>query len=111
MDVVADAKRDPRGQGERGENLAAAWYIEQGAVVLVPMLYTPRDYDFIVSWEDGSDPQRIQVKTSTVFLKGRWDVALCTRGGNRSWSGLVKQLDPSKYDGLFVDRRRTGGGG
>ncbi|MDQ6819873.1 MAG: hypothetical protein M3076_05945 [Actinomycetota bacterium] len=32
----------------------------------------------------------------------RWDVAVCTRGGNRSWSGLVKRLDPSCYDYLFV---------
>jgi hypothetical protein len=70
--------------------------------VLVPVLYTPRDFDFIVDWEDGSPPQRIQVKTSTQFRDRRWDVAVCTRGGNRSWSGLVKRLDPSKYESLFV---------
>src|ERR1700744_2338014 len=102
MGRVSETKRDPRGQGERGEKLAAAWFIEQGAAVLVPMLHTLRDFDFVVSWEDGSAPQRIQVKTSTLFRNGRWDVAVCTRGGNRSWSGLVKRLDPSKYDALFV---------
>jgi hypothetical protein len=45
---------------------------------------------------------RVQVKTSTVFLKNRWDVAVCTRGGNRSWNGIVKRLDKSHIDYLFV---------
>ena len=47
---------------------------------------------------------RVQVKTSIVLHNGRWGVALCTRGGNQSWSGLVKTLDPSQYDYLFVAR-------
>ena len=102
MERLSETKRDPRGQGERGEGLAAAWFIEQGADVLVPTLFTPRDYDFIVDWGDGSRPQRIQVKTSTQFVNSRWSVSICTRGGNRSWSGLVKRLDPSKYEALFV---------
>jgi hypothetical protein len=32
----------------------------------------------------------------------RWAVAVCTRGGNQSWNGMVKYLDPSAYDRLFV---------
>lgn len=32
----------------------------------------------------------------------RWVVALATRGGNQSWSGLVKRLGPSRCDSLFV---------
>ena len=49
-----------------------------------------------------------------------WDVTVCTRGGHQSWNGLVKRLDPSGYDFLFVlvgDGRRwfipsaEGGGG
>ena len=35
----------------------------------------------------------VQVKTSTCFRNGRWDVTLCTRGGNQSWSGIVKRFD------------------
>jgi hypothetical protein len=42
------------------------------------------------------------VKTSTYFVKGRWDVKLCTRGGNQSWNGTVKYLERSRYDYLFV---------
>jgi hypothetical protein len=45
---------------------------------------------------------RVQVKSCTYRHKGRWSVTLCTRGGNQSWSGLVKRLDPSRYDHLFV---------
>ncbi len=29
-------------------------------------------------------------------------MTLCTRGGNRSWSGLVKVLDLARCDPLFV---------
>ncbi len=45
---------------------------------------------------------RVQVKTSTVWRNRRWEVTVCTRGGNRSWSGLVKLLDPARIDRLFV---------
>ena len=27
---------------------------------------------------------------------------VCTRGGNQSWSGLVKRLDTAAFDDLFV---------
>jgi hypothetical protein len=42
------------------------------------------------------------VKTSTVFRHRRWEVTLCTRGGNQSWNGLVKRLNPSRCDYLFI---------
>jgi hypothetical protein len=45
---------------------------------------------------------RFQVKTSTVYRNKRWEVTVCTRGGNQSWNGVVKHLDPSRYDRLFV---------
>jgi hypothetical protein len=34
--------------------------------------------------------------------KNRWEVTLCTRGGNQSWNGVVKVLDPTRCDYLFV---------
>ena len=97
---MENVKRDPRGQGDRGEQLAAFWFGARGATVFMPFFHNPRDFDFIVDWGEGV--QRIQVKTSTQFRNGRWDVSVCTRGGNRSWSGLVKHLDPSQYEYLFV---------
>ena len=96
---MENIKRDPRGQGDRGEQLAALWFEARGVPVFVPHFHNPRDFDFIVDWRDGV--QRIQVKTSTQLRDGRWEVSVCTRGGNRSWSGLVKHLDPTRYEYLF----------
>lgn len=42
------------------------------------------------------------MKTSTVARRGRWEVAICTRGGNQSWNGIVKKLTAQRYDYLFV---------
>ncbi len=42
------------------------------------------------------------MKTSTVWRKGRFEVTICTRGGNQSWSGVVKHFSPSRCDWLFV---------
>jgi hypothetical protein len=44
----------------------------------------------------------VQVKTSTVVRRGRFEVAVCTRGGNQSWSGLVKRFSAERCDWLFV---------
>jgi hypothetical protein len=93
-------KRNPRGQGDEGELSAALWFGERGASVFIPLFHSNPHFDLISDWGEG--PKRIQVKTSTYFHKGRWGITLCTRGGNRSWNGLVKTLDPSQYDHLFV---------
>jgi hypothetical protein len=90
---------NPRRQGDLGELSAMLWFGERGAAVFIPLFHSP-DFDLIADW--GVGPARVQVKTSAVFRKRRWDVKVCTRGGNRSWSGLVKYLDPSRYDYLFV---------
>jgi hypothetical protein len=45
---------------------------------------------------------RGQVKSATLFRKERWEVALCTRGGNQSWNGVVKKLEAERFDYLFV---------
>ena len=93
-------KRDPRGQGDRGEILAAMWFAERGATVFTPFFHTSPHVDFMVEWE--GVVERIQVKTTTQFRLKRWEVALCTRGGNQSWNGTVKRLDRTRYDKLFV---------
>ena len=73
--------------------------MSKGADVYLPLGHSP-DADFI--GELDGHLLRVQVKTSTRFLRDRWSVTLCTRGGNQSWSGLVKRLDRSTYDRLFV---------
>jgi hypothetical protein len=90
---------NPRQQGDIGELSAMVWLASQGATVSVPLFHSP-DYD-LISDLDGQ-LLRVQVKTCTCWVRNRWSVSICTRGGNRSWSGLVKRLDASRCDYLFV---------
>jgi hypothetical protein len=90
---------NPRKQGDIGEGVAAGWLIGAGYGVWIPFCHSP-NFDLIA--QRNNSLLRIQVKTSTVFRNERWEITICTRGGNRSWSGLVKHLDPSQYDYLFV---------
>jgi hypothetical protein len=92
-------RRDPRGQGDQGERSAISWFLGRDVPVFMPVGHS-RDVDLIPLID--FQVVRIQVKTSTVFRKGRWEVTVCTRGGNQSWSGMVKYLDPTTYDRLFV---------
>jgi hypothetical protein len=90
----------PREQGDLGELSAMEWLVGQGARVYIPIFHSP-DVDLIAEFEN--TPARIQVKTSTVRNgRGRWEITISTRGGNQSWNGLVKYLDPSPCDHLFV---------
>jgi hypothetical protein len=97
--LMETVKRDPRGQGDQGERSAMLWLGARGAGVFMPVFHSP-DFDLIADW--GAGLVRVQVKTSNCFRNGRWDVTVCTRGGNQSWNGLIKYLDPNRYDYLFV---------
>jgi hypothetical protein len=90
----------PRKQGDAGEASAIQWFLSLGAAVFVPIAHTPSDYDMLVHWDD--KVLRAQVNTSTCWHRNRYVVALCTRGGNQSWNGVVKRLDASRCDYLFV---------
>ena len=89
----------PRLQGDIGEWSAIGWLIHQGAKVFLPLGHSP-DVDLIADF--GDRVARVQVKTSTVCRVKRWDVALATRGGNQSWSGVAKLFRPGQCDFLFV---------
>jgi hypothetical protein len=93
------ARISPRRQGDLGEFSAMEWLGSKGYGVWLPVGHSP-DCDLIA--EDGEALWRVQVKTSTQREKGRWRVMVCTRGGNRSWSGLVKRFSSSRCDCLFV---------
>jgi hypothetical protein len=86
-------------QGDLGELSAIDWLVSQGYSVYLPLGHSP-DCDLVA--DDGRALLRVQVKTSTVFRNGRWEITVCTRGGNQSWSGLVKHLDHTRIDYLFV---------
>jgi hypothetical protein len=78
---------------------AAEWLTRCGYGIWIPLCHSP-DVDLIA--QRGDTYHRVQVKTATVFRKGRYEVSLATRGGNQSWSGRVKTLDSTRYDYLFV---------
>ena len=94
-----DGRIPPRIQGDCGEFSAIGWLLTRGAKVYLPFEHSP-DVDLVADLEDRLI--RVQVKTSTVLRHGRWEVALATRGGNQSWSGLVKNFSPTQCDVLFV---------
>jgi hypothetical protein len=89
----------PRRQGDAGELSAINWLAGAGAIVCKPLFENP-DYDLVADF--GERIVRVQVKTSTYWRSNRWEVMLATRGGNQSWSGVVKVLEPSRCDSLFV---------
>src|SRR5690349_14168905 len=89
----------PRRQGDAGELSAITWLTEAGAYVSIPMFNHP-DYDVIADWGERVD--RVQVKTSGQWHRNRYIVSLCTRGGNQSWNGIVKRMDASRCDSVFV---------
>ena len=75
------------------------WLVSHGATVAIPVGHS-QHWDLLAELHGAV--VRVQVKTSGFRRNGRWEVTLCTRGGNRSWSGVAKRLDASRFDYLFV---------
>jgi PD-(D/E)XK endonuclease len=93
-----------REQGDLGEASAIEWLTGVGATVLIPFGHSP-DFD-LVAYADGR-LLRVQVKTSTQRVTtadghARSAVALATSGGNQSWSGTTKKIDPARFEYLFA---------
>jgi Holliday junction resolvase-like predicted endonuclease len=92
-------KLKPREQGDLGELSAMEWLASRGAHIYVPVGHSP-DVDLIA--EISGVVSRVEVKTSTQQRGHKWAVHIATRGGNQSWSGLVKHFDRSRCEFLFV---------
>jgi hypothetical protein len=75
------------------------WLDSKGYGVWIPIGHSP-DADLIA--EDGERSLRVQVKTSGRYRHSRWEVMLCTKGGNQSWNGVVKLFSATRCDWLFV---------
>ena len=93
-----------RRQGDLGEASAIEWFSRLGATVFIPFGHSP-DVDLVVELEGRL--LRIQVKTSTQLAETpdghpRRIVSLKTCGGNQSWTGIAKEIDPARIDLLFV---------
>jgi hypothetical protein len=89
----------PREQGDWGERSAALWLLSQGAPVFIPFGHSP-DIDLITILEHRA--VRVQVKSSRYIRNRRWHVVVRTSGGNQSWNRIVKRMDSSRCDYLFV---------
>ena len=96
-----EGRISPRLQGDIGERAAAVWLLSQpDTSVFTPFGHSP-DTDLVAIIDD--QLVRVQVKTSTLFVKnGRYQVSLATRGGNQSWNRIVKRFSSSRCDYLFV---------
>jgi Holliday junction resolvase-like predicted endonuclease len=88
-----------RQQGDLGEASAIEWLVRAGATVFVPLNHAP-DVDLVAELD--GELLRVQVKTSGYARGGRFPVAIATRGGNQSWSGMTKRFAASRCDRLFV---------
>jgi PD-(D/E)XK endonuclease len=89
----------PRKQGDIGELSAMEWLASAGAALYLPFGHSP-DVDVVADF--GGQLVRVQVKTCGFFVKGRWQVSLVTRGGNQSWTGIVKHFTPDRADYVFA---------
>jgi hypothetical protein len=90
----------PRVQGDLGELSAMEWLTKQGAIVAKPVFHSPF-WDLVADL--GDRILRVEVKTTTYQNpRGRWCATISTSGGNQSWTGVVKYLDPSACEYLFV---------
>jgi hypothetical protein len=88
-----------REQGDLGEASAIEWLTGTGARVYLPFGHSP-DCDLVADLDGRL--VRVQVKISRCLRNGRWEIVLATRGGNRSWSGLVKHFTADRSDFVFV---------
>jgi len=89
----------PRQQGDFGELSAAYWLASRGATLALPFGTNPH-WDLIAELDGRM--LRVQVKTSRSYQLGRWVIHVSTSGGNQSSNRVVKLLDPSTFDYLFV---------
>ncbi len=93
-----------RQQGDLGEASAIEWLTSVGATVFIPFGHSP-DIDLVACTHGRL--LRIQVKTSTqrITTSGGQDrsaVSLATSGGNQSWNGTRKEIDPARFDYLLA---------
>jgi PD-(D/E)XK endonuclease len=86
-------------QGDLGEASAIEWLVSRGYPVWIPVGRSP-DSD-LVTRIDGR-LAGVQVETCRRLFNGRFQVMVCTKGGNQSWNGVVKRFSATRCDWLFV---------
>lgn len=92
-------RKNTKEQGDVGLGQAIGYYTAKGYRVSVP-LTDNQAYDLIV--DDDENLIRVQVKTTTYMVRGKYQCALRTNGGNMSGRGKTTYISASKVDELFV---------
>lgn len=92
------SQKNPKKQGDVGMGVAIGWFAANGYTVSVP-LTDSQEYDLVV--DDGC-LKSVQVKSTRFQKNGKYEVELRTSGGNRSGTGITKNLNKELIDLLFV---------
>jgi PD-(D/E)XK nuclease superfamily protein len=91
--------KNSKKQGDFGLGVAIGWATRVRYTVAIP-LTDSQDYDLLI--DDGT-VKRVQVKTTTYRSRhGVYVAHLTVSGGNRSWNGVPKKLNPATIDLLFI---------
>lgn len=89
-----------KAQGDNCEAFAVFYYASLGHTVSKPLNHSTY-YDLIVD-VDGV-LKKVECKSSTYKAnKKSYQVSLCTSGGNQSWNKVVKKIDSTKVDEIFI---------
>ena len=95
VDIVQLKQMNTKKQGDIGLGDAICYFTGLGLTVCVP-LTDSQEYDLIV--HNRFSLSRVQVKRTTYKRKGKYQVSLTVKGGNRTSKGKVKGFDKSKVD-------------
>ena len=87
-------------QGDICESFAIFYYTSLGFIVSKPINHSSY-YDLII--DNGTVLKRVECKSSRFKAnKKSYSVSLVTSGGNQSFNKLVKRIDSSKVDEIFI---------
>lgn len=87
-------------QGDICESLAIFYYTSLGFIVSKPINHSSY-YDLII--DDGKILKKVECKSSRFKAnKKSYSVSLVTNGGNQSFNKIVKKIDSSKVDEIFI---------
>lgn len=92
-----EAKTTAR-QGCIGLAYAIAYYTKCGYAVSIPLI-DDQPYDLLIEIE--GVVSKIQVKTTSIFVSGSFQVQLKSSRGNKT-ENIIKKFDTTKVDRLFA---------
>ena len=87
--------------GDTGVAQALKYFVDHDYIVSIPFTESA-PYDLVVQTRLGGPLQRVQCKRGTTFSKSNVpQIELRTSGGNQSWGGVVKTIQPDDTDWVW----------